>query len=343
MTPLLSAIVPVYNEADGLPLLYERLSAALDAAVALLENAASQEPEPDRWEILLVDDGSRDASWQGIVGLTARDRRVKGIRFARNFGKEAAMAAGLHAERGQAVVILDADLQHPPELIPQMVALWQQGAQVVTAVRTDRETDPLWRRSLTRLFYRLYQAISEVALTPGGGDFLLLDRRVVAALNALPERKRFLKGLANWVGFTHQTLPFRPAARHAGRSAWSLRKLWRYAIDGLVSFTTLPLHIWSSIGAFVALLSGSYGLYLIVRTLVFGRDVPGYASIMVAILFLSGVQLISLGVLGEYLGRVFEEVKRRPLYLVGEVANLPDPGVAPSAGFAAQPEQPEPR
>ncbi|WP_217126051.1 glycosyltransferase family 2 protein [Hydrogenophilus thiooxidans] len=341
MPALLSAVVPVFNEAEGLAPLYERLSAALDAATALLTHEVPQGFESDRWEILLVDDGSRDASWQEIAALASGDRRVKGIRFARNFGKEAAMAAGLHAARGQAVVILDADLQHPPELIPQMVALWQQGAQIVTAVRTDRETDPLWRRALTRLFYRLYQAISEVALTPGGGDFRLLDRRVVAALNALPERKRFLKGLANWVGFTHQTIPFRPAARHAGRSAWSLRKLWRYAIDGLVSFTTLPLHIWSSIGALVALLSAGYGGYLILRTLVFGRDVPGYASIMVAILFLSGVQLISLGVLGEYLGRVFEEVKRRPLYLVGEVANLPDPGVAPGFGVAAPPAQPE--
>lgn len=330
-TPLLTAIVPVFNEAAGLPSLYARLSRALNEAVQVVEATKERENTTETgWEILLIDDGSRDDSWAVINQLAADDPRVKGIRFARNFGKEAAMAAGLHAARGAATVILDADLQHPPELIPQMVAEWQKGAQVVTAVRTDRATDPGWRQWLTRLFYRLYHAISEVTLTPGGGDFRLLDRRVVAALNALPERKRFLKGLANWVGFTQTTIPFRVAERHAGRSAWSLRKLFRYAIDGLVSFTTLPLHIWSSIGAVVALLSGTYGAWLVIRTLIFGRDVPGYASLMVAVLFLSGIQLVSLGVIGEYLGRVFEEVKRRPIYLVAEAVNLPDPGVAPT-------------
>jgi glycosyltransferase involved in cell wall biosynthesis len=307
----LSVIVPVYNEAASLPVLYERLKAVLES----LELS---------WELILVDDGSRDESFAVIERLGKADVRVKGVRFARNFGKEAAMAAGLHRVAGRAAVIMDADLQHPPELIPQMLERWRAGAAIVTAVRTDRDTDSPLRRWLSLAFYRFYRGISEIALTPGGGDFRLFDRRVVAALNLLPERKRFLKGLANWVGFEQVTIPYRPAERHAGTSRWSLRKLWRYAIDGMVSFTTVPLHVWSSIGALLALASVVYGLWLVVRTLLFGRDVPGYASLMVATLFLSGVQLVSLGVLGEYLGRVFEEVKRRPLYLIGRTVNLPD-------------------
>lgn len=328
LTPALSAVVPVYNEAASLPLLYERLAAALDRAVAGF-TACFPTVGERTWEILLIDDGSRDASWPTISALAQHDPRVKGVRFARNFGKEAAMAAGLRLASGEAVVVLDADLQHPPELIPPMVERWLGGAQVVTAVRVSRATDPWWRRQLTRLFYRLYRTISEVELTPGGGDFRLLDRRVVDALNALPERKRFFKALANWVGFAHTTLPFEPAPREHGTSAWSLRRLWRYALDGTLSFTTLPLHVWSSLGAAIALIAAAYGGFLVLRTLIYGRDVPGYASLMVAVLFLSGIQLISLGALGEYLGRVFEEVKRRPLYLVSDVRNLPDPGVAP--------------
>ncbi len=295
---------------------------------ALEEALHEMHAPPGQWEIVFVDDGSRDDSWTVIAALACEDERIKGIRFARNFGKEAAMAAGLRFARGRCAVILDADLQHPPELIPQMAQRWREGAQIVTAVRTDRDTDPWWRRQLTRLFYALYHRVSEVALTPGGGDFRWFDRRVIDALNALPERKRFLKGLANWVGFTQVTLPFQPAPRHAGVSRWSLGKLWRYAIDGLASFTTVPLHIWSGIGAGLALIGIAYGVFLVLRTLLFGRDVPGYASLMVAVLFFSGVQLFSLGMIGEYLGRVFEEVKRRPLYLIGAVANLPDPGVA---------------
>ncbi|MCX7946304.1 MAG: glycosyltransferase family 2 protein [Hydrogenophilus sp.] len=328
--PLLSAVVPLYNESPNLIPLTRRLIPALDEAVRRARPDLDAAAAANAWELLFIDDGSCDGSWTTIAALAVHDHRIKGIRLARNFGKEAAMAAGLHVAHGDAVIILDADLQHPPELIPQMIDAWKNGAQIVTAVRTDRRNDPLPRRLLTHLFYRLYRAVSEIELTPGGGDFRLLDRRVVAALNALPERKRFLKGLANWVGFTQCTLPFQPETRHSGRSAWSLGKLWRYAIDGLVSFTTLPLHIWSSLGALIALIALTYGGYLIARTLIFGRDVPGYASIMVAILFFAGVQLVSLGVLGEYLGRVFEEVKRRPLYLIGDVINLPDPGVAPS-------------
>jgi len=335
LTPLLSVVVPVYNEAASLEPLCSRLAAALEQAV---RDETNRFPgvQAREWEILLIDDGSRDESWATISILSQRDPRIKGVRFARNFGKEAAMAAGLQLARGEAVVILDADLQHPPELIPAMVDLWVSGAQVVTAVRTNRTTDPWWRRHLTELFYRFYRTISEVELTPGGGDFRLLDRRVVAALNALPERKRFFKALANWVGFAHATIPFEPAAREHGKSAWSLRRLWRYALDGTLSFTTVPLHIWSAVGAVIALIAATYGAFLVVRTLIYGRDVPGYASLMVAILFLSGIQLISLGALGEYLGRVFEEVKRRPLYLLSDVRNLPDPGVAPHERMRTQ-------
>ena len=228
------------------------------------------------------------------------------------------MAAGLRAARGDIVVLMDGDLQHPPELIPEMLARWQQGAKMVTAVRRSRETDPWLRRQLSRGFYGLFKRVSEVALEEGGGDFRLFDRAVVDAINSLPERTRFMKGITSWVGFRQETIDFEPAERAAGASAWSLLRLLRYAIDGLSAFSTLPLRVWSMIGIVISGLSVLYGGFLVVRTAVLGIDVPGYASIIVSVLFLSGIQLISLGVLGEYVGRIFTEVKQRPLYLVSE-------------------------
>lgn len=303
---LLSVVVPLYNECGSLAALHRRLGAVLERL-----------PVADS-EVVFVDDGSRDGTFAELAALRAGDRRLRAIRFARNFGKEAAMAAGLRAARGDVVVLMDGDLQHPPELVAAMLACWRAGAQMVTAVRRSRATDPWLRRQLSRAFYRLFERVSEVSLAEGGGDFRLFDRVVVDAINSLPERTRFMKGITSWVGFRQQEIEFEPAERESGRSAWSLLRLARYAIDGLSAFSTLPLRVWSLVGLVLAALSVLYGGWLTLRTLIWGIDVPGYASIMVAVLFLSGVQLISLGVLGEYIGRIFTEVKMRPMYLVAD-------------------------
>ena len=304
--PLLSVVIPLYNESGSLGALHERLKAAIgDLPLA-------------GHEFVFVDDGSRDTTFDEVAALAAIDPAIRAIRFARNFGKEAAMAAGLRAARGDIVVLMDGDLQHPPELIPAMIARWQNGAKMVTAVRRSRDTDPWLRRQLSRGFYGLFRRVSEVALEEGGGDFRLFDRAVVDAINSLPERTRFMKGITSWVGFRQETIDFEPAERAAGASAWSLLRLLRYAIDGLSAFSTLPLRVWSTIGVCISGLSVLYGGWLVVRTAIFGIDLPGYASIIVSVLFLSGIQLISLGVLGEYVGRIFTEVKQRPLYLVSE-------------------------
>lgn len=312
---LLSVVVPCYNESAGL----ERL---LEALVPVLESAAPA------FEIVLVDDGSRDDTFAVARKLAARDPRVKALRFARNFGKEAGMAAGLAAASGDAVVLMDADLQHPPTFIPEMIAAWRQGVDMVIAVRRDRTTDSWARSAISRLYYKLFQAMSEVRIPRGAGDFRLFDRVVVDAIVALPERNRFMKGITSWVGFRQECLPFDVGARETGRSAWSLLGLVRYAWDGLTSFSTVPLRVWSVLGALIAGIAAIYGIWLVIRTTVFGIDVPGYASLMVSTLFLGGVQLISLGVLGEYVGRIFLEVKKRPLYLVADSIGFdaPDDG-----------------
>lgn len=304
--PRLSVVIPLYNESGSLDPLHRRLAAVLDG-LSLSER-----------EMVFIDDGSRDDTFAEVAALCAIDPSLRAIRFARNFGKEAAMAAGLHAASGDVVVLMDGDLQHPPELIPEMLAQWRKGAMMVTAVRRSRDTDPWLRRQLSRSFYRLFSSVSEVTLAEGGGDFRLFDRAVVDAINSLPERTRFMKGITSWIGFRQVEVDYEPEERAAGSSAWSLLRLLRYALDGLSAFSTLPLRVWSLIGLVMAGLSGIYGGWLVVRTLLFGIDLPGYASTMVSVLFLSGIQLISLGVLGEYIGRIFTEVKGRPLFLVSE-------------------------
>lgn len=312
--PFLSVVVPLYNESGSLGPLHERLK----AVIATLPVAGH--------EVVFVDDGSRDTTFAEVAALCAIDPALRAIRFARNFGKEAAMAAGLRAAVGGIVVLMDGDLQHPPELIPEMLTRWQAGAKMVTAVRRSRDTDPWLRRQLSRGFYGVFKRVSEVALAEGGGDFRLFDRAVVDAINSLPERTRFMKGITSWVGFRQEEIDFDPAERAAGASAWSLLRLLRYAIDGLSAFSTLPLRVWSLVGIGMAMISGLYGGWLVLRTLIWGIDVPGYASVMVSVLFMSGIQLISLGVLGEYVGRIFTEVKARPLYLVAERVGFDETG-----------------
>lgn len=311
---LISLVIPVYNESANLDELHRRLCRALDAYPDLAR------------EFVFVDDGSRDDSFAHIAALGAADPSVRGFRFARNFGKEAAMAAGLRAATGDIVVLMDSDLQHPPEVIPQMIEAWRSGAQMVTAVRRSRRTDPLMRRMFTLGFYQFFRVMSEVDIPEGAGDFRLFDRRVIDAINALPERNRFMKGITAWVGFTQVEIDFEVAERTGGVSSFNLIRLLRYAVDGLSSFSMVPLRVWSLVGVGLAVLSALYGIYLIFEAVVLGVKTPGFATIMVSTLFLSGVQLISLGVIGEYIGRIFTEVKQRPLYIVAdEVGHAPVP------------------
>lgn len=301
----LSVVVPVYNEAANIGLLCDRLAAVLERIT------------PD-WEILFVDDGSRDETMTRIRERHAAEPRVGAVSFSRNFGKEIAIAAGLDNARGRAVVLIDADLQHPPELIETFVAKWREGYLMVYAQRTSRESESPVKRGFARLFYRLFRAFGETALPEGAGDFRLIDRKGVEALKAMGERARFSKGLYAWIGYPSIGVPYTVAERAHGTTKWSFRKLLRFAFDGITSFSTVPLRVWTYLGLVISLASILTALYFVVRTLLFGTDVPGYPSLIVSVMFFSGIQLMSLGMIGEYVGRIFAEVKRRPLYLVAE-------------------------
>jgi polyisoprenyl-phosphate glycosyltransferase len=308
--PTLTVVVPVYNEAEGLP----ALRAALERVLTKLRVP---------YEIVLVDDGSADDTWKVLKAWHKSDERVRAFRFARNFGKEAALSAGLFNSRGDAVVLMDSDLQHPPEIIPRFIEKWREGYDMVYAMRTSREGDSAIRRGATGAFYRLFAKIADVDLPPGAGDFRLLDRKVVDILNRMPERLRFMKGLYAWAGCHHVGVPYAPPPRRHGSSAMSMRRLTGFGLDGIVAFSRLPLAISGWIGAAIALVALVYGGFLALRTLIVGVDVPGYASIMVGIMLLGGVQLLALGVLGAYVGRIYEEIKQRPLYIVSERLSAP--------------------
>jgi glycosyltransferase involved in cell wall biosynthesis len=303
--PLLSIVVPMRNEARNIAALLARLGPMLDAQGAPCE-------------IVAVDDGSSDDTLAVLKAARAREPRLKLVAFSRNFGKEVALAAGLAYARGQAVILIDADLQHPPELIDELVLAWRAGADMAYAVRRDRANESPLRRALAGAFYAIFDSLSATRLPRGAGDFRLLDRRVVDAINALPERTRFTKGLYAWLGFNQVAVPYDVALRHAGASAWSLKALGRFALDGIVSFSTVPLQLATWAGAVISALALLYAAVFVVRTLLYGIDVPGYPSLIVAIMFFSGIQLLFLGVIGEYVGRIFTEVKRRPLYVVAE-------------------------
>ena len=303
-------VVPVYNEAESLP----ALRAALERVLTKLRVP---------YEIILVDDGSADDTWKVLKAWHKSDGRVRAFRFARNFGKEAALSAGIFNSRGDAVVLMDSDLQHPPEIIPRFIEKWREGYDMVYAMRTSREGDSAIRRGATGAFYRLFARIADVDLPPGAGDFRLLDRKVVEILNRMPERLRFMKGLYAWAGCHHVGVPYDPPPRRHGSSAMSMRRLTGFGLDGIVAFSRLPLAISGWIGAAIALVALVYGAFLALRTLIVGVDVPGYASIMVGIMLLGGVQLLALGVLGAYVGRIYEEIKQRPLYIVSERLSAP--------------------
>ena len=301
----ISIIIPVLNEAANLETLLGRLTPILDQL------------DVD-WEILFVDDGSSDGTLAAIRAANARDRRVTAISFSRNFGKEIALAAGLRYARGDAAILMDADLQHPPELLATFVAKWREGFQMVYGQRLDRDTDGPLRRLLSRVYYRLFNALSRADVPEGAGDFRLLDRRAIDAMNKLGEASRFNKGLFSWIGFRSVGVPYQVAERAGGGSKWNVRRLVHFALDGLTSFSTLPLRVSSLLGLVISLVAFAYALIILVESLVLGIAVPGFPTIVISVMLLSGVQLIFLGIIGEYLGRVYEEVKFRPLFLVAE-------------------------
>lgn len=329
-SPLLTIVVPVLNEERGVDRLLERLRPVL----AKLELES---------EIVFIDDGSRDGTLARLKQLNRDDPRVKVVSLSRNFGKEVAIAAGLKYARGDAIVLMDADLQHPPELIADFVQYWREGYDDVYGQRLDRATDSPLRRLLSRTFYRVFRAISGTQLPEGAGDFRLLSRRAVDALNRIGERVRFNKGLYTWIGFRSVGVPFNVALRQDGYSRWNARKLWRFAIDGVASFSTVPLRIWSYLGLAISLFSFSYALLFLFKTLVFGSDLPGFPSLIISIMMLSGVQLMSLGVMGEYLGRMYEEVKARPLFLVAEEVGIAAADPVSDAADGRSERRPEPR
>jgi dolichol-phosphate mannosyltransferase len=302
--PELSVVIPAFNEQDNVQPMYERLVAALEGEV-------------DGLEIVFVDDGSRDKTWSTLSELAAADPRVVALRFARNFGHQAALTAGVDAARGEAVVIIDADLQDPPEVIPELVARWREGYEVVYAQREAREGETWFKRVTAAMFYRLLRSITNVDIPVDTGDFRLMGPKALAAFRALPERNRFIRGLVSWIGFEQTAVRYQRHARLAGDTKYPLRKMARFALDGITSFSFLPLRLATWVGFFVSVLAFLYIVVVIVLK-VLGINWPGYTSIMASILFIGGVQLIMIGILGEYLARIFDEVKRRPLYLVAQ-------------------------
>lgn len=299
----LSVVVPAYNEALNIAPFYARTSAVLEKLTP-------------NWEILFVNDGSSDGTLAAMRVLRGRDQRVKFINLSRNFGKEIALTAGLDFATGDAVIPIDVDLQDPPELIPEMVSLWRDGNDVVYAVRTRREGESWLKKTSAGLFYRFINRVSNIEIPRNTGDFRLLDKRVLAVLAGMRERNRFMKGLFSWVGFRQASLPYTRQPRAHGASKFNLWKLWNFAIEGITGFSNVPLQIASYLGVMASLFAFCYAAVILGKTLLLGADVPGYPSIMVTILFLGGVQLLFIGIIGEYLGRIYNEVKGRPLYVI---------------------------
>lgn len=300
---LLSIVVPAYNEQEVLRVFHERLSVVLTKLT-----------EPV--EVIYVNDGSSDDTLEVLLSLKENDARVAIIDLSRNFGKEIALTAGLDHASGDAVIVIDADLQDPPELIPEFLQQWREGYDVVYAQRTEREGESALKKATAYVFYRVMQRASRVKIPEDAGDFRLLSRRAVDSLKQLREQHRFMKGLFAWIGYPQKAVTFQREARAAGQTKWNYWRLWNFALEGITSFTTAPLKFATYIGLLTALASFIYAAYIIYKTLAYGDPVRGYPSLMVAVLFLGGVQLFTIGIIGEYLGRMFNETKHRPLYIV---------------------------
>ncbi len=303
ITKLISILVPCFNEQDSISGFMATISPVLDSL-------------QDNVEILFIDDGSSDETLKLLNRLAGQNQQVKVISFSRNFGKEAALTAGLDLVTGDAIIPIDVDLQDPVELIPQMVEKWKAGADVVLARRIDRPSDSLIKRISVNTFYKLISFLSSTPIPRDVGDYRLMDRKVVDSICLLPERNRFMKGILSWPGYETEVIDFSRPDRATGRSKWHSWKLFNYALDGIFSFSTAPLRMWTYAGLVLSFFSLCYLIFIVAKTLIFGVDLPGYASVVSIILFFSGINLIGLGILGEYMGRVFIEVKQRPVYLI---------------------------
>ena len=330
-SPTLSIVVPACNEAEVLLEFHARLDRVM---LALGET----------WELVFVNDGSHDATLDIMEELHRADTHVTVINLSRNFGKEIAVTAGIDHAAGEAVIVIDADLQDPPELIPDLVAAWRQGFDTVYAQRREREGETWLKKTTANAFYRLMRHLGQgqVQLPPNTGDFRLISRRVVDALGQVREHHRFMKGLFAWVGFPSKAVPYDRAPRYAGQSKWNYWRLWNFAIEGITGFTVVPLKLATYLGLFVAVLSAIYLAEVIVKTLLHGNPVAGYPSLMAVVLFLGGAQLVTLGVIGEYLGRIFNETKRRPLYFIERHLRGPVPITAPGSERRFRAVLPEP-
>lgn len=306
--PLISLVVPVLNEEKALASFFSGVNKVLGSL---------------RLEIIFIDDGSYDQTFSYLQAYAEHDPRLVLIKLSRNFGKEAALTAGLDYAKGDVVIPVDVDLQDPIDVILQFLEKWRAGYDVVHGVRADRSEDSYTKRTSAHVFYKVFNHISDIRMSPHAGDFRLLDRSVVLALRTLPERVRFMKGLFSWVGFSSAEVKYQRCARQTGDSKFGIVRLFRFACDGIFSFSSLPLRIWSFVGTLIAVPSLLFMVFIVVKTLLLGRDVPGYASLASIILFIGGIQLISLGFIGEYVGRIFTEVKQRPPYII-ETLKMPD-------------------
>lgn len=304
--PFISIIAPCFNEADNIDLFAQSLHKIVAGA-------------DFDYELVFIDDGSTDDTREKLIALSKAHDEIRVIVFSRNFGKEAAMTAGLDHAQGDAIIVMDVDLQDPPELIHDFIAKWREGYDVVYGSRQDRTSDSFAKRFTAEGFYRLFNRISGVKIPENTGDYRLMDRRVVEVIKTLPERSRFMKGLFAWVGFKSVGIAYARPERARGETKFNFWRLWNFALDGFVSFSTVPLRIWTYVGGVVAFLSFFYASAIIIRTLITGTDVPGYASLLTFILFFGSIQLLSVGVLGEYISRLFIEVKRRPVYVIDEI------------------------
>lgn len=316
--PLLSVIVPVKDEQDAIAPFVARVGAVLDG----LRDAQGG---PIGWEILFIDDGSTDRTMAAILTAHDADPRIGALSLSRNFGKEAALSAGLDNARGAAVIPIDVDMQDPPEVIGAMLEKWRDGHEVVYGVRRNRMTDSLPKRLTADLYYRAHNWLSMDKIPEHAGDFRLLDRKVVEVIKRMPERNRFMKGLFAWSGFRQTAVEYDRAERAVGTTKFNYWKLWQLAVDGITSASTAPLRVWSYLGAIIAVVALVYAVFIGLRTIIYGADVAGYPSLMVAILFMGGVQLLSLGILGEYVGRILVETKKRPIYIIRQRIGVADP------------------
>lgn len=307
----ISIIVPMRNE-----------SANIDSLFAELKTVVSKVKE--KFEIICINDASCDDTLEKLKAAQKKNPAIKIIDFSRNFGKEAALTAGIDRANGKAIIPLDADLQDPPSLIPEMIEKWKEGYKVVLATRNSRPGEGAIKRLTAHLFYKIIGQMSPVRIPENTGDFRLMDRQVVEIIKQMPERTRFMKGMFAWAGFKTAHIYFDRKSRKKGSTNWNYWRLWQFALDGIFSFSTLPLKIWTYVGSIIALASFVYASFLVGRTILFGVDVPGYASIMTAVLFMGGIQLVGIGVIGEYIARIYRETKQRPIYVINETIGFED-------------------